>query len=272
MILLGQWTIGNDLLQNSSFWTTLQDIKTIIDKLEVTDSKRTIDLLSSNSSLVSIKSYALPSENFTIDFCYTLTPSGILEYDNIYITYLADINVYLHFPNQFLYVWKNKINMMTTTTPLNVKTNLRRSTINIYNTNVNFMIEKHNLVKEELEIYDECILHLQIDRNTTMGDIVGNKSLSTSKSVQLKFKEMSNEILEKITKSGCPDPKDYAIVTMMPTKLTKYTRINKLVTFVKTFGTGLDIQNLKTKPMLKLNIPKFTKIVKVLMILLKNHF
>ena len=123
-------------------------------------------------------SYALPSSNLTIDFCYTLKLPKNIRFQTIHLSYLTDVNIFIHYPNQFLYSWINKRNVFAASSAINFKRD-DYNTIEIYDLNVNYLIKKNIGLPEMPRFnYDECILNLKLNNNKMVKDYV-NSPLKT---------------------------------------------------------------------------------------------
>ena len=155
---------------NETFWKSLKDIRTILNKLQISDFVRTIDLLA-DENVVNITGVALPSGNLTIDICHTFSVNRNIDLKQIILEYSAEVNIYIHYPNQFLSTWRDEKNMVSTSTPLVINNDNPTQTL-LHDMNVDFLMEHFYGIETSHRNYDDCVKDIRIDLNHTMKDFI----------------------------------------------------------------------------------------------------
>ena len=214
-----------------------------------------------------LQSYALPSGNFSIDFCYTIPKEILNDVKSVEIDYLADLNLYLHLPGQFFFTWHNDLNMVRTSSLLNVK-RYNPTEIIIYDLKVNFILEKHiGLKRGGLLDFDSCVLNLKVDAQDTLGKFIkksdDNGNWGKYSITKENFKNVSLALSSLNRK--CSLPNTLIRTKSFPSILTKRSTLSAHHSSRhRVFNNEIQWKEKQRKPKVILNIPAFTKIEKVI--------
>ena len=266
-ILLGFVTIQK--LNTSRFWQRIRNISTLIERLDISNFSSTTNLLLDNEYLKQIKMYTIPSGNYTIDFCFTFPLPDNISLQRISISYLAEINIYFHYPGQFINTWQDQSNIVSTSNKLIMK--FQSYQLNWHDLGVNFLIDKQNGLKNRDDISsDDCALNLEIDFNHKLKDYLmgnsnlflnNNRSLKNNSLVVNRFYDILNHL-----HTNCSKPADTIQIRTIPFSMKQHQNLNidiDLHNLNTTFTEDIDWKYHKTKPKVIINIPRFSKITKV---------
>ena len=138
---------------------------------------------------------------------YTLKLPSKTTFQQIKISYLTDINIYIHYKNQFLYNWKDDKNMIAASTALNFNTKEN----SLHDLKINFILEKQiGLPDFQRFSYDECLLNLKIRGKDSVRNLITSNELTSSIEKQQEFVTLTNELYQTISypPSHC-NPVDY---------------------------------------------------------------
>ena len=259
-------------MNTSKFWNDLKNISLVVDSLELDDGFKKVNFMKTFKA-EDIRIYAVPSSNYTIDCCFNINlPKGTVL-KSISLTYLADVNVYLHSPGQFFYVWRDEKNIISSSSNLIIKPGSTQ--VVWHDLSVNFIMERYiGLPDTNLQSFDDCVLNLPVEKSVLIKDFVEPSSVGSSVNRSSFFGKIPISISNmrhiydvlSYSDDNCVDPsetlKNEMIPAMMRTK--RNLKINRrFEKFDYVYTEDLEIDKQRNKPKVIINIPSFTKIVQV---------
>lgn len=266
MFIVGYQLI--EKMNTTEYWEMMHNISMVLERLDFIDNSKTRNLLMDKEFVSkNIKFFAIPSTNFTVDSCFTVHLPEHTNLQTISLSYLAEINAYFHYPGQFFYVWRDEMNIVTTSSKLIIKPG--NTQVVWYDLNVNFLIEKYyGLPELENMNYDDCALGLKFSQNVYVEDFIVPILNSSNLFGKISMNDSSMEVLYDILSYAdtyCSDPVDTARIQMLPAAMRqkRNIRINRDISLDTTYTEDLGLEKLKSKPKLIINIPRFSKVIKV---------
>ncbi len=261
-------------MNTSKFWEDLKNISLVVDSLELDYGFKQVNIMKDEIFKAGdIKIYAIPSSNYTIDCCFNINLPKETELKSISLTYLAEVNVYLHSPGQFFYVKRDEKNIISSSTNLIIKPDSNQ--VVWHDLSVNFVMERYIGIPDNNQLsFDDCVLSLPVEKSALIKDYIEPSSVGSSVNrssffgkLPISFSKM-RQIYDVLSYSDdyCVDPpetiKNEMIPAMMRAKRNmKINRPQAINGYVYTEDLELDKQ--KNKPKIIINIPSFTKIVQV---------
>ncbi len=251
-------------MNTSKFWNDLKNISLVVDSLELDDGFKKVNFVKTFKA-EDIRIYAVPSSNYTIDCCFNINlPKGI-ELKSISLTYLAEVNVYLHSPGQFFYVWRDEKNIISTSSNLIIKPG--NTQVIWHDLSVNFMMERYiGLPDTNLQSYDDCVLNLPVEKSVLIRDFVEPSSVGSSFFGKLPISiSIMRHIYDILSYSddNCVDPSETLKNEMIPAMMRAKKINRRFEKFDYVYTEDLEIDKQRNKPKVIINIPSFTKIVQV---------
>ena len=256
-------------LNTTNFWIDMENISTVLEKLELSNNTITTNILRDPKLLSRVRVLAIPSSNFTIDSCFTIPLPKSTNLKKISISYLSEIDVYFHYPGHFLNAWIDKWNVFTTSSKTVVKTSGYQ--IFWHSLNVNMIIEKYYGIDQQREItYDDCALNINYDHESKIEDYVRPVTNGTGLFGKLPIDEtiMGNvyDILSYADKY-CSDPVDFTrfhlLGAAMREKINMPYKQKSQSGYGAIFTEELDFMSKNKRPSAVINIPRFSKNIKV---------
>ena len=260
-------------LNTSKFWNNLKNISLVVDSLELDYGFGNVNFMRDEIfKAKDIKIYAVPSSNYTIDGCFNINLPKEIELKSISVTYLAEVNVYLHSPGQFFYVWNNEKNIISSSSNLIIKYDGNQ--IIWHDLSVNFVMERNiGLPDNNQQSYDDCVLNLPVEKSALIKDYIEPSSVGSSGNRSSFFGKLPinhsrmRQIYDVLSYSDdyCVDPSETIKNEMIPARrrakrtIKRPVAINDYVVFTEDLGLHKE----KNKPKIIINIPSFTKIVQV---------
>ena len=257
-----------NMLDNAQYWNSMKKITSVIDKLEIqNDSFSGIILQDDNLTTHYIQPLAFPSNNLTINSCFTINLHSFKNIKTAMISYQRDINIYFHYPGQFFYTWRNELNKISSSTKLVI--DAQGTFVKWYDLNVNMAIEKYKgLYKTNTTDYDTCIEELMVTANESVKDFIlpshfgnmyGNVNIDKTSIMLL------HDILQ-IADMYCSDPTDTVRIqtiekAMVDSKLIPLNYGLQLSNYSYTEEITMDDKI--PRPKIIMNFPKFTKKMQV---------
>ena len=261
-------------LNTSRFWNDMKNISLVVDSLELDFGFKQVNIMKDELfNANNVKVYAVPSSNYTLDSCFTLNLPKEIELKSISMTYLAEVNVYLHSPGQFFYVWRDEKNIISSSSKLIIKPHSTQ--VLWHDLSVNFMMERYIGLPDNNKVsYDDCVLNLPVDKSASIKDYVVQSSVESSANSSNLFGilpfNISNikHIYDVMSYSNdfCIDPSETIKNEMIPAMMRekRNLKINReFGNFDFVYTEDLELEKQRNKPKLIFNIPRFTKIVKV---------
>ena len=261
-------------LNTSRFWNDMKNISLVVDSLELDFGFKQVNIMKDELfNANNVKVYAVPSSNYTLDSCFTLNLPKEIELKSISLTYLAEVNVYLHSPGQFFYVWRDEKNIISSSSKLIIKPHSTQ--VLWHDLSVNFMMERYIGLPDNNKVsYDDCVLTLPVHKSASIKDYVVQSSVESSANSSNLFGilpfNISNikHIYDVMSYSNdfCIDPSETIKNEMIPAMMRekRNLKINReFGNFDFVYTEDLELEKQRNKPKLIFNIPRFTKIVKV---------
>ena len=259
-----------NLMDNTTFWKDLDDFKAIVDKFEVEDEEgRLFDFLNDSKNLTAITSIALPSGNFTVDFCYLISMPRNIRFSSIHVNYLKDIYLYVHYPQQFLSTWIKNKNILPSSTNINILKTTTSVTINKLELNLN-LGKRLGIPKKEYIDQDKCIKDLHVNEKNTIQYYVEGNKLITSTERQKQFQSLKENITTTLAEAHivCDPTHKHVEVELRPTVQADNVLTDVITSAdnykVQIISSDLNLEELPKKPSLVIKFPKITKITKVI--------
>ena len=256
------------MLDNEQYWKPMKNISSFIDILEVkNDTYKTNILKDTSFTAKVIQPFAFPSNNLTINSCFTVNLHKFQNVKSILISYQRDINIYFHYPGQFFYTWRNELNKISSSTKQVI--DAKESFLKWYDLNVNMAIESYQgLYKVNTANYDSCVADLLVTANESIGDFIlpsnsgnvyGNTNIDENAIILL------NDKLQTVDMS-CSDPTDIVRIQTIENAMAE-SRMIPLNYGLKpsnyTYTDKITMKNLNSMPKIMLNFPKFSKKLQV---------
>ena len=257
-------------LNTTKFWKDMQNISTVLEKLEFSNATITTNILNNQNFLSSVKVLAIPSSNFTIDSCFTIPLPRNTNLQRISISYLSEVNVYFHYPGHFLNVWIDKKNVFTTSSKTVVKPSIDQ--VFWHSLNINMIFEKYYGIDQQKTItYDECVLNIDNDNGSKIEDYVRPVANGTGLFGKLQIDEIiMGNLFDNLTYADkyCSDPVDFAKFHVLSAAMREKINIPiiggyKYNDFDAIYTEKLDFMSKKTRPRAIINIPRFSKVIQV---------
>lgn len=211
--------------------------------------------------------YAIPSGNYTIDFCYYMELPRDVIFKKIEIEYKTDLNVYFHYPGQFFQTWREKRNLITTLTPLTVL-DLDKIIISLHDLNVNLLLDRYYGISSSVtEDHDSCVLSQYVNSTLSINDFVMFNMSSSTWGNYLLTKDMLRNVHNLIyfSHENCKYPTNYINMKIIPSAMRQKRDIKKSDEYGSDSfmdeNTRLDESH--KKPSVHINLPKYARVLKV---------
>ena len=222
--------------------------------VEISNSYASYDLLE-EEHLRNISSVAIPSGNLTFDICHIFSINKNIAFEQIAIGYETEIDIYIHDQQQFLSVWKNQVNVISSSAPSILPHGISDQK-NIYDLEVNVLMSRFNGIGfSGHDKYDECVKKLTVFKNHTIKDIIELKADGQYLGKLSYPMNMNNKIFNTLLadQKACKEATSKLEIQAIPQRTTKITKINK--------ETGNSVLSLKMSDKLKFSSKKRPKVV-----------
>ena len=257
-------------LNTSRFWNDTKNISLVVDSLELDFGFKQVNIMKDELfNANNVKVYAVPSSNYTLDSCFTLNLPKEIELKSISMTYLAEVNVYLHSPGQFFYVWRDEKNIISSSSKLIIKPH--NTQVIWHDLRVNFMMERYiGFQDNNIVTYDDCVLNLPVDKSATITDYVVPSSVGSSANSSNLFGILPidffniKHIYDALTHSNdyCSEPSETIKNKMIPAMMREKRNLKIEREFHNldyVFTEDLELKEERNKPKAIFYIPRFSK-------------
>lgn len=248
----------------------MQNISTVLDELELSNDTITTNILKDPKLLSRVRVLAIPSSNYTIDSCFTISLPRNSNLKRITLSYLLEVNVYFHYPGHFINAWQDEKNVFTTSSKTVVKRGVNQ--VAWHSLNVNMILEKYYGIGKPKEItYDECALDIDYDHEAKVGDYIRPLENGTSLfgKLPMDYTIMRN-LYDTISYADkfCSHPVDFTRLHFLGAAMREKINIPikrdfKFHDFDAIYTEKPDFRNQKTRPRAIINIPRFSKVIRV---------
>ena len=248
----------------------MQNISTVLEKLELSNDTITTNILKDQKLLSRVRVLAIPSSNFTIDSCFTIPLPQNIDLKRISISYLSEINVYFHYPGHFVNAWQDEKNVFTTSSKNVVKPS--GTQVIWHSLNVNMILEKYyGIDQQQKGTYDDCALNINYDHESKIEDYVRPVTNGTGLFGKLPIDEtIMGNVYDTLSYADkyCSDPVDFTrfhlLSAAMREKITiPFQQDSKSNGFDTIHTEELDFMSKNKRPRAVINIPRFSKNIKV---------
>ena len=249
----------------------MQNISTVLEKLELSNDTIATNILKDQELLYKIRVLAIPSSNFTMDSCFTIPLPQNTNLKRISISYLSEINVYFHYPGNFLNAWIDEKNVLTTSSKTVVRGDVNQ--VVWHSLNVNMILEKYYGLEQQREItYDDCALNINYDIESKIEDYVRPVANGTGLFGKLPIDKTIMENVYEIlfyADKYCSDPVDFTRFHLLGAAMREkinmpFQQDSKSNDFDTIYTEELGFMGKKTRPRVVINIPRFSKNIKVI--------
>ena len=248
----------------------MKNISTVLDELELSNDTITTNILKDPKFLSSVRVLAIPSSNYTVDSCFTISLPKNSNLKRITLSYLLEVNVYFHYPDHFINAWQDEKNVFTTSSKTVVKRGLNQ--VEWHSLNVNMILEKYYGIGKPNKIsYDDCALYIDYNHGAKVEDYI--RPLTNGSSLFGKL-PMDYNIMRNLydtlsyADKYCSHPVDFTRLHLLGAAMREKINIPikrdlKYHDFDAIYTEKPDFMNKKTKPRSIINIPRFSKVIKV---------
>ena len=247
----------------------MQNISTMLEKLELSNDTITTNILKDQKLLSRVRVLAIPSSNFTIDSCFTIQLPRSTNLKRISISYLSEINVYFHYSGHFVKAWVDEWNVFTTSSKAVVKPS--GAQVVWHSLNVNMILERYfGLDPQQKTTYDDCALNIDYDHESKIEDYIRPVANGTGVFGKLPIDQtIMGNVYDTLSYADkyCSDPVDFTRFHLFSAAMREKINIPFKQKAKSDHGAihteELDFMSRKARPRAIINIPRFSKNIKV---------